>query len=98
MQNTIMKTVAAVSLAGALAVAGTVTTATPSQARGGALAAGIGLGILGGALAANAYYPRPYYGYYGAPYPYYGPAYYGPSPYYGYGYGPRWHHRYWRHR
>ena len=63
--------------------------------RGGGVAAGVGLGLLGGALIAGAYGPR-YYGYYGYP----GYAYY-PGPYYGPYWGPRryygWRYRHYRH-
>ena len=62
---------------------------------GGALAFGIGAGLLG-AAALGAWGPYPYYGYYGHPYPYYRPyAYYGaPYPYWR---RPHWRHRYVRH-
>jgi hypothetical protein len=69
------------------AVPGTVTDV---RWRGGGLAAGVGLGILGGAVIAGAYpyrYGYPAYAYYGGPY--YGGPYWGPRPYWG------WRHRYW---
>ena len=54
----------------------------PAEARGGRIAAGVGLGILGGAIAGAAIansggYYGPGYGYYGA-----GPVYYGGAPCY----------------
>jgi hypothetical protein len=61
--------------------------------RGGAAVAGLAAGLIGSAVAANAWggYGYPY-GYYGRPYPYYG--YYG-RPYYHRYYGwHRWHHHY----
>ena len=85
--KTLLKTTAAIALAGAIGLA----SATPGEARGGrvagALAAGVVAGALVGAAAANSGY---YYGdgyYYG---PGYYPGYYGPAPYaYDYGYyGP----------
>src|SRR5262245_3350301 len=104
----ILKTMTATGLAGALALAGTFGTTTQADARNGrnaAIAAGVGLGILGGIAAANgAYYPG-YYGYgygpgyygygyapgYAAPYAYYGPSYRH--------YGPRYRYsnRHWNH-
>jgi hypothetical protein len=70
-------------------------TATPNdlidvRVRGGAVAAGIALGLFGAAVASQYYYPYPYYYYppypraYYPGYPYYGP-YWGYRPYvYGY--------------
>jgi hypothetical protein len=64
--------------------------------RGRWIGPAIALGVIGGALAADRYYYRPYrYGYYGNPYyanPYYAPAYYAPPPYY---YGPRYRYYGW---
>jgi hypothetical protein len=72
MRNNVIKTLAATGLAGALAVA----SATPSQARWlpGAVAAGVGIGVLSGVAIANS----GYYGY---------PGYYGYAPGYAYAYG-----------
>jgi len=54
---------------------------------GGAVFAGVALGVLGAAIASRSYY-RPYYGgygpYYGGYGPYYSGAYYYPTGYYGY--------------
>ena len=65
--------------------------------RGGAAAAGLALGLLGGAMIASQgyyYYPSPYYY---PPYPYYGPY---DGPYYGpyYPVYPRYYRHYRRHR
>src|ERR1700730_8924463 len=74
-----------------------VKTAVPEDAievrnRGGAIFAGLALGLIGAAIAGNGYYggyypAYPYYSYpysYSySPYPYYGYPYYG-YPYYGY--------------
>ncbi len=59
--------------------------------RGRWIGPAIALGVIGGALAADRYYYRPYrYN------PYYAPAYYAPQPYYygGY-YGPRYRYYGW---
>jgi hypothetical protein len=64
---------------------------------GGALFAGLALGLMGAAIAGSYYYgPRYYYpgyypGYAYAPYPYYG-SYYGGYPAYAYPYYPRYRH------
>jgi hypothetical protein len=64
---------------------------------GGAFFGGLVVGgLIGSAIARPYYYPYPYYGYYGYPYPYYGypygyyPRYYG---YYPYRYYPRYRYR-----
>jgi len=94
------------STAGAFPI-DTVTTkaAAPSDIvevrhNGGALFAGIGLGLLGAAIVGNSYYYGPGYyypsydpGYYYPPYPYYRPYYGG---YWGYPVYPRY--RYYRYR
>jgi hypothetical protein len=55
---------------------------------GGAVAAGIALGLIGAAIASQYYHYPPY-----PPYPpyayYYGPPYWGPGPYFVYGAYPR---------
>ena len=81
MRHTLLKTIAAAGLIIATALA----SATPSQARWGpgAVAAGVGLGLLGGAVIANNYYGPGYYGYPGD----YGYA-YAPGYAYGYDIGP----------
>jgi hypothetical protein len=87
--NRIMKSAAAVTLAGALAA----SVIAPSEARisrGGAAAIGFGAGALVGAAAANAahqnYYYGPGYAYAPAPTYSYGPGYgayaYAPAPVY----------------
>lgn len=71
--------------------------------RGGAIIAGIGLGLLGAAIAGSSYYygpryyyPSYYYGYNYPPYSYYDPYY---RPYWGYPVYPRYrYYRYRRHR
>jgi hypothetical protein len=71
--HTTLKIIAAAGLIGALAVA----NATPSQAaegRNAAFAAGVGVGLLGGAVAGGGYGAYPAYGY-GSGYAYGGPAY-----------------------
>ncbi len=75
------KIVLAVATAATLAVTALAAPA-PDEARGGRIAAGVGLGILGGALAGaaianSAGYYGPGYGYYGGPGYGYAPAYYG---------------------
>jgi hypothetical protein len=71
---------------------------------GGALFAGMALGLMGAAIAGSYYYgPRYYYpgyypGYAYAPYPYYGSYYgYGGYPAYGYSYYPRYRYGFRRH-
>jgi hypothetical protein len=75
--NSIVKTGAAVSLAGALALA----SATPTLARDwGRTAAAAGIGFAAGAVVGSALAPRPHY---------YGPTYaYEPAYTYEYDYGP----------
>jgi hypothetical protein len=97
MRHALIKTIAAIGLTGAAALAST----TPSEARWGpgAVAAGVGLGLVGGAVIANSYYGGSYYGYgypgyygytYAPGYAYGGPAYYdGYAPSYAY-YGGTW--------
>ena len=70
-------------------------TAQTAEARGGHVSLSIGVGVpLGyyGGFYGPGYYPGYYSaGWYGAPYPYYGPAYYTPRPVYysrPYSYGP----------
>lgn len=75
------KIVLAVAAAATVAVTALAALA-PAEARGGRIAAGVGLGILGGAIAGAAIansggYYGPGYGYYGA-----GPVYYGGAPCY----------------
>lgn len=71
------KIVLAAATAATLAVT-TFAAPAPAEARGGRVAAGVGLGLLGGAIIGGAIansggYYGPGYGYYGAP----APAYYG---------------------
>lgn len=75
------KIVLAVATAATLAVTALAAPA-PAEARGGRIAAGVGLGLLGGAIAGAAIanssgYYGPGYGYYGGPGYGYAPAYYG---------------------
>jgi hypothetical protein len=72
----VRKIVLAVAAAATVAVTALAAPA-PAEARGGRVAAGVGLGLLGGAIiggaiASNRGYYGPGYGYYGA-----APAYYG---------------------
>jgi hypothetical protein len=74
------KIILAVATAATLAVTALAAPA-PAEARGGRVAAGVGLGLLGGAIAGAAIansggYYGPGYGYYG------GPAYYAGGPCY----------------
>jgi hypothetical protein len=96
MRHALIRTIAAIGLTSAMALA----CATPSEARWspGAVAAGVGLGLLGGAVIANSYYGGGYYGYPGYDGYAYTPSYaYGPTfsgsyayaPSYGY-YGGPW--------
>jgi hypothetical protein len=81
MRHSWVKALAAAGLIGTLAIA----SATPSQARNGAgaFAAGVGVGLLGGAaIASSGYGAYPSYGY--------APGYYA--------YGTPGHHYGWRHR
>ena len=71
------KIVLAAATAATLAVT-TLAAPAPAEARGGRIAAGVGLGLLGGAIIGGAIangggYYVPGYGYYGGP----APAYYG---------------------
>ncbi len=80
------KIVLAVGAAATVAVTALAAPA-PAEARGGRIAAGVGLGILGGAIAGAAIansggYYGPGYGYYGGPGYGYAPAYYGGAPCY----------------
>jgi hypothetical protein len=75
----VRKIVLAVAAAATVAVTALAAPA-PAEARGGRVAAGVGLGLLGGAIIGGAIAnSRGYYGpgYYGA-----GPAYYGGAPCY----------------
>jgi hypothetical protein len=95
MRHILSKSVAIAGLAGALGLA----CSTPSQARWwspGAVAAGIGPGLVGGLAVSNSYYGGPYdgYGYPGSNvYGYatygYAPAYAAYGPTYGYWGGTR---------
>ena len=71
------KIVLAAATAATLAIT-TLAAPAPAEARGGRIAAGVGLGLLGGAIIGGAIangggYYGPGYGYYGGP----APAYYG---------------------
>ena len=88
MHSTLGKIIAASALVGVLAI----TSAAPSQAaqgRNAAFAAGVGVGLLGGAAVGSGYGAYPAYG-----------GYYG-GPRYAYGSYGGWHrpyrHRYYRH-
>jgi hypothetical protein len=88
MNNTVGKVIAASALAGALALASTAPSYA-ANGRNAAFAAGVGVGLLGGAALGGGYGAYPAYGgYYG-----------GPSYAYGsYGYHrPYYRHRYYRH-
>jgi hypothetical protein len=91
------KTLAVLATVAAVGAAA-VTVPAPAEARG--LGPGLAFCLAAGSLTAGAIaasHPY-YYGYYGAPYDYYGPrAYYAPGPYAYYG-GPYYgHHYYYRH-
>ena len=78
MKRVLSAVLAVATIAGSLAIAAPSASA---RDRGGAIAAGVGLGILGGAIAGAAIansggYYGPGYGYYG------GPAYYAGGPCY----------------
>jgi hypothetical protein len=85
MNNTVSQIIAAGALAGALALAGTAPSYA-ANGRNAAFAAGVGVGLLGGAALGGGY---------GA-YPAYGGGYYG-GPSYAYG-GSGYHRPYYRHR
>ncbi|MES2602165.1 MAG: hypothetical protein V4602_15285 [Pseudomonadota bacterium] len=82
----VRKIVLAVAAAATVAVTALAAPA-PAEARGGRVAAGVGLGLLGGAIIGGAIansggYYGPGYGYYGGPGYGYAPAYYGGAPCY----------------